>query len=39
MAANRSVAMRMLEESLVRLQTDHLDVWQIHEVSTTTTPN
>jgi aryl-alcohol dehydrogenase-like predicted oxidoreductase len=22
----------MLEESLVRLQTDHLDVWQIHEV-------
>src|SRR5580704_1572636 len=26
------VAMRMLEQSLVRLQTDHLDVWQIHEV-------
>ena len=24
--------MRMLEESLRRLQTDHLDVWQIHEV-------
>jgi predicted aldo/keto reductase-like oxidoreductase len=24
--------MRMLEQSLVRLQTDHLDVWQIHEV-------
>jgi aryl-alcohol dehydrogenase-like predicted oxidoreductase len=24
--------MRMLEESLTRLQTDHLDVWQIHEV-------
>jgi aryl-alcohol dehydrogenase-like predicted oxidoreductase len=22
----------MLEESLVRLQTDHLDVWQVHEV-------
>lgn len=22
----------MLEESLRRLQTDHLDVWQIHEV-------
>lgn len=29
---NKSVAMRMLEESLRRLQTDHLDVWQIHEV-------
>ena len=29
---NQDVAMRMLEESLVRLQTDHLDVWQIHEV-------
>jgi uncharacterized protein len=28
----QEVAMRMLEESLVRLQTDHLDVWQIHEV-------
>lgn len=26
------VAMRMLEESLRRLQTDHLDLWQIHEV-------
>ncbi len=26
------VAMDMLEESLRRLQTDHLDVWQIHEV-------
>jgi uncharacterized protein len=24
------LAMRMLEESLTRLQTDHLDVWQIH---------
>jgi predicted aldo/keto reductase-like oxidoreductase len=24
--------MKMLEESLTRLQTDHLDVWQIHEV-------
>jgi aryl-alcohol dehydrogenase-like predicted oxidoreductase len=29
---NQDVAMRMLEESLTRLQTDHLDVWQIHEV-------
>ena len=28
----QDVAMRMLEDSLVRLQTDHLDVWQIHEV-------
>jgi predicted aldo/keto reductase-like oxidoreductase len=28
----QDLAMRMLEESLVRLQTDHLDVWQIHEV-------
>jgi predicted aldo/keto reductase-like oxidoreductase len=26
------VAMRMLDASLTRLQTDHLDVWQIHEV-------
>src|SRR5438445_2576835 len=24
------LAMRMLEESLLRLQTDHLDLWQIH---------
>ncbi len=29
---DKNVAMRMLEESLRRLQTDHLDVWQIHEV-------
>jgi hypothetical protein len=28
----KDVAMRMLEESLVRLQTDYLDVWQVHEV-------
>ena len=28
----KDVAMRMLEESLTRLQTDHLDVWQIHEI-------
>ena len=28
----KDVAMRMLEESLQRLQTDHLDVWQVHEV-------
>jgi aryl-alcohol dehydrogenase-like predicted oxidoreductase len=29
---DKRVAMRMLEESLTRLQTDHVDVWQIHEV-------
>jgi aryl-alcohol dehydrogenase-like predicted oxidoreductase len=29
---NKDVAMQMLEESLRRLRTDHLDVWQIHEV-------
>jgi aryl-alcohol dehydrogenase-like predicted oxidoreductase len=28
-----SLATRMLEESLRRLQTDHLDLWQIHGVS------
>jgi predicted aldo/keto reductase-like oxidoreductase len=29
---DKNVAMRQLEESLTRLQTDHLDVWHIHEV-------
>lgn len=29
---DKALAMRMLEESLKRLQTDRLDVWQIHEV-------
>ncbi len=29
---DKKVGMRMLEESLTRLKTDHLDVWQIHEV-------
>jgi aryl-alcohol dehydrogenase-like predicted oxidoreductase len=29
---DKKVAMQQLEESLTRLQTDHLDVWQIHEV-------
>ena len=29
---DKKVAMQQLEESLVRLRTDHLDVWQIHEV-------
>src|SRR5579875_2119249 len=28
-----SLAMQMLEQSLRRLQTDHLDLWQIHAVS------
>ncbi len=27
----KDVAMRQLEDSLKRLQTDHLDVWQVHE--------
>ncbi len=29
---DKTVAMKMLEESLRRLQTDHLDLWQVHEV-------
>ena len=29
---DKKVGMQMLEESLTRLKTDHLDVWQIHEV-------
>jgi aryl-alcohol dehydrogenase-like predicted oxidoreductase len=29
---DKKVAMKQLEESLKRLQTDHLDLWQIHEV-------
>ena len=29
---DKQLAMRMLEESLTRLQTDHIDVWQVHEV-------
>ena len=29
---DKGIAMRQLEESLKRLRTDHLDVWQIHEV-------
>lgn len=28
----KDIAMQQLEESLVRLRTDHLDVWQVHEV-------
>jgi aryl-alcohol dehydrogenase-like predicted oxidoreductase len=30
---DRALAMQMLEQSLRRLQTDHLDLWQIHGVS------
>ncbi len=29
---SKAVAMQQLEDSLRRLQTDHLDLWQIHEV-------
>jgi aryl-alcohol dehydrogenase-like predicted oxidoreductase len=29
---DRAVAMQQLEESLRRLRTDHLDLWQVHEV-------
>jgi aryl-alcohol dehydrogenase-like predicted oxidoreductase len=29
---DKSIAMQMLEESLKRLHTDRLDIWQIHEV-------
>ena len=29
---DRKVAMQQLEQSLRRLQTDHIDLWQIHEV-------
>ena len=29
---SKAVAMGMLEDSLRRLRTDHLDIWQIHEV-------
>jgi aryl-alcohol dehydrogenase-like predicted oxidoreductase len=31
-AGTKLLAMKMLEESLRRLQTDHLDLWQIHGV-------
>ncbi len=31
-ARGKDVAMKQLEESLRRLKTDHLDLWQIHEV-------
>ena len=35
----KEVAMKQLEESLRRLQTDHLDLWQIHEVIYETDPD
>jgi aryl-alcohol dehydrogenase-like predicted oxidoreductase len=35
---DKDLALRMLEESLNRLQTDHLDLWQIHGVSYETDP-
>jgi aryl-alcohol dehydrogenase-like predicted oxidoreductase len=28
---DRQTVMRMLEESLKRLKTDHLDLWQVHD--------
>ncbi len=36
---SKDVAMKQLEESLRRLQTDHLDLWQIHEVIYETDPD
>src|SRR5437899_29720 len=35
---DRKTAMRQLDESLTRLRTDHLDLWQIHEVIYDTDP-
>jgi uncharacterized protein len=35
----QDVAMRMLEESVVWLQTDYLVIWQIHEVIYHNDPN
>jgi uncharacterized protein len=34
-----SLALQMLEQSLRRLQTDHLDLWQVHGVSFENDPN
>jgi aryl-alcohol dehydrogenase-like predicted oxidoreductase len=36
---DKNVAMQMLEESLRRLKTDYIDVWQIHEVIYWSDPN
>ena len=36
---DKGTAMQMLEESLKRLRTDHLDIWQIHEVVYENDPN
>ena len=35
---NKQVALKQLEDSLRRLKTDHLDLWQIHEVVYETDP-
>ncbi len=35
---NAQTAMRQLEESLRRLKTDHIDLWQVHEVAYTGDP-
>jgi hypothetical protein len=35
----RDASMRMIEESLKLLQTDHVDLWQLHDVGTTTDVN
>jgi hypothetical protein len=34
-AYNRDDALRLLEDSLTKLQTDHLDLWQLHHVGAT----
>ncbi len=36
---DKDLALKMLHESLKRLQTDHLDLWQIHGVSFENDPN
>ena len=33
MVTSAQLALQMLDESLRRLQTDHLDLWQVHGVS------
>src|SRR6185369_945438 len=36
---DKAVAMQQLEESLRRLRTDHLDLWQVHEVAYANDPD
>src|SRR5258705_12556848 len=36
---DKTVAMQQLEESLKRLRTDHLDLWQVHEVNLENDPH